>query len=46
MSKSLDEKLSIPEKSTKKKQEELNVVGIGASAGGLDAIQQLFNHIP
>lgn len=32
MSKSLDEKISIPEKSTKKKQEELHAVGIGASA--------------
>lgn len=28
------------------KQEQLNVVGIGASAGGLKALQELFNHIP
>jgi two-component system CheB/CheR fusion protein len=26
--------------------DKLYVVGIGASAGGLDAIQQLFDHIP
>lgn len=28
------------------KESEFYVVGIGASAGGLDAIQQLFDHIP
>ena len=27
-------------------KEQLTVVGIGASAGGLDAIQQLFDHLP
>jgi two-component system, chemotaxis family, CheB/CheR fusion protein len=29
-----------------KKDDDLFVVGIGASAGGLDAIQQLFDHMP
>ena len=28
------------------KSSDFYVVGIGASAGGLDAIQKLFNHIP
>jgi len=30
----------------KNKSPKFHVVGIGASAGGLDAIQTLFDHIP